>query len=221
MSSCAAPTACASSGIPASSCGKPLDADWRICPYCETDRGLDPTLAAPPAPHAGVDPEQTMVAPPPSDLTLRSTPRSNLRAAHPPAQPRINKETRPMAERTLILVKPDAFARNLTGEIIARFERKGLKLAALKLETLTRETAEQPLRRAQRQAVLRRARRVHHVRSAGRDGARGRLRGRGRPSGDRRHQPAAVGSRLDPRRLRHLDRHEHGPRLRLARVGGA
>jgi nucleoside-diphosphate kinase len=47
-----------------------------------------------------------------------------------------------MAERTLILVKPDAFARNLTGEIIARFERKGLKLAALKLETLSAETAE-------------------------------------------------------------------------------
>jgi nucleoside-diphosphate kinase len=47
-----------------------------------------------------------------------------------------------MAERTLILVKPDAFARNLTGEIIARFERKGLTLAALKLETLSRESAE-------------------------------------------------------------------------------
>ena len=31
-------------------------------------------------------------------------------------------------ERTLILVKPDAFARSLTGEIIARFERKGLQL---------------------------------------------------------------------------------------------
>jgi nucleoside-diphosphate kinase len=46
-------------------------------------------------------------------------------------------------ERTLILVKPDAFARNLTGEIIARFERKGLKLAALKLETLSSEIAEQ------------------------------------------------------------------------------
>ena len=45
--------------------------------------------------------------------------------------------------RTLILVKPDAFARNLTGEIIARFERKGLKLAALKQMTLTRELAEQ------------------------------------------------------------------------------
>ena len=35
--------------------------------------------------------------------------------------------------RTLILVKPDAFARNLTGEVIARFERKGLRIAALKL----------------------------------------------------------------------------------------
>src|SRR5438445_1892755 len=46
-------------------------------------------------------------------------------------------------ERTLILVKPDAFARNLTGEIIARFERKGLRLAALKQMTMTRELAGQ------------------------------------------------------------------------------
>lgn len=44
--------------------------------------------------------------------------------------------------RTLILVKPDAFARGLTGEILARFERKGLKIAALKLVTTSRETAE-------------------------------------------------------------------------------
>ncbi len=44
-------------------------------------------------------------------------------------------------ERTLILVKPDAFARNLTGEIIARFERKGLRLAALRQLTMTRELA--------------------------------------------------------------------------------
>jgi len=36
-------------------------------------------------------------------------------------------------ERTLILVKPDAFERALTGEVIARFERKGLRLTALKL----------------------------------------------------------------------------------------
>ncbi len=46
-------------------------------------------------------------------------------------------------ERTLILVKPDAFARNLTGEIIARFERKGLRLAALQQMTMSRELAAQ------------------------------------------------------------------------------
>ena len=43
-------------------------------------------------------------------------------------------------DRTLILVKPDAFARNLTGEIIARFERKGLRIAALRHMTLDRAT---------------------------------------------------------------------------------
>ncbi len=45
-------------------------------------------------------------------------------------------------ERTLILVKPDAFARSLTGEIIARFERKGLRLAALRHLTMERGLAE-------------------------------------------------------------------------------
>ena len=45
-------------------------------------------------------------------------------------------------ERTLILIKPDAFARSLTGEIIARFERKGLKLIAMNLITMSRELAE-------------------------------------------------------------------------------
>jgi nucleoside-diphosphate kinase len=45
-------------------------------------------------------------------------------------------------ERSLILVKPDAFERNLTGEIIARFERKGLRLLGLKQMTMSRELAE-------------------------------------------------------------------------------
>jgi nucleoside-diphosphate kinase len=45
-------------------------------------------------------------------------------------------------DRTLILVKPDAFARGLTGEIIARFERKGLGILALRHLTVTRELAE-------------------------------------------------------------------------------
>ena len=39
-----------------------------------------------------------------------------------------------MAEsRTLILIKPDAFERGLTGEVLARFERKGLRIADLRL----------------------------------------------------------------------------------------
>src|SRR6266496_1100176 len=45
-------------------------------------------------------------------------------------------------DRTLILVKPDAFAQNLTGEIIARFERKGLRLQALTQMTMSQELAE-------------------------------------------------------------------------------
>jgi nucleoside-diphosphate kinase len=45
-------------------------------------------------------------------------------------------------DRTLILVKPDAFARSLTGEIIARFERKGLRLVALRQMVVDRELAE-------------------------------------------------------------------------------
>lgn len=44
-------------------------------------------------------------------------------------------------ERTLILIKPDAFGRGLTGKILARFERKGLKIAALKLMSADREIA--------------------------------------------------------------------------------
>ena len=45
-------------------------------------------------------------------------------------------------DRTLILVKPDAFERNLTGEVIARFERKGLRISALKLMQVERDLAE-------------------------------------------------------------------------------
>src|SRR3954463_2717598 len=46
-------------------------------------------------------------------------------------------------ERTLILVKPDAFARGLSGEIIARFERKGLKIVAAKHMVVPEELASQ------------------------------------------------------------------------------
>jgi nucleoside-diphosphate kinase len=46
-------------------------------------------------------------------------------------------------DRTLILVKPDAFARGLTGEIIARFERKGLRIVALQLMTMGQDMAQE------------------------------------------------------------------------------
>lgn len=44
-------------------------------------------------------------------------------------------------ESTLVLLKPDAVRRKVCGEIIARFERKGLTISAMKLLTLTPEMA--------------------------------------------------------------------------------
>jgi nucleoside-diphosphate kinase len=46
-------------------------------------------------------------------------------------------------DRTLILVKPDAFARGLTGEILARFERKGLKIAEMRKLVVTEDMAKE------------------------------------------------------------------------------
>jgi nucleoside-diphosphate kinase len=45
-------------------------------------------------------------------------------------------------ERTLILAKPDAVERHLAGEIVARFERRGMKLRAVRLLIVSRELAE-------------------------------------------------------------------------------
>lgn len=44
--------------------------------------------------------------------------------------------THPKNEQVLIIMKPDAIQRNLVGEIIGRFERKGLKINGLKMLTL-------------------------------------------------------------------------------------
>jgi nucleoside-diphosphate kinase len=44
-------------------------------------------------------------------------------------------------ERTLVICKPDAVARGLVGEIVARLERKGLKLIACELRRIDSETA--------------------------------------------------------------------------------
>jgi len=45
-------------------------------------------------------------------------------------------------ERTLIIVKPDAVQRGLTGEIIKRFEQRGLKIIGMKLLQVSKELAE-------------------------------------------------------------------------------
>jgi nucleoside-diphosphate kinase len=45
------------------------------------------------------------------------------------------------ADRTLVICKPDAVERRLVGEIIARLERKGLRIAAMRMETITKEIA--------------------------------------------------------------------------------
>jgi nucleoside-diphosphate kinase len=47
-----------------------------------------------------------------------------------------------VTERTLVLIKPDAVARGLVGEVISRFERKGLTLSALVLRTMDVELAD-------------------------------------------------------------------------------
>ena len=48
-----------------------------------------------------------------------------------------------MAERTLIIIKPDGVQRHLAGEIITRFEKKGLKLIAAKFMTISEDLARQ------------------------------------------------------------------------------
>ena len=103
-------------------------------------------------------------------------------------------------ERTLILAKPDAVERNLAGEILARFERRGLKLRAARLRDGEPRARRDALRRAQREAVLRRARRLHHLRADARVRARGRRRDRDVPQDDRRDEPGRRRSGLAPRR---------------------
>ena len=48
-----------------------------------------------------------------------------------------------MADRTFVICKPDAVERGLSGEIVARLERKGLRLVAAELRTIDEATAKQ------------------------------------------------------------------------------
>lgn len=47
-----------------------------------------------------------------------------------------------MTEKTFVMIKPDGVGRRLCGEVIRRYESKGLKLAGLKMQIISRELAE-------------------------------------------------------------------------------
>lgn len=52
------------------------------------------------------------------------------------------RKVTPVAERTLVLIKPDAVRRGLMGEVISRFERKGLVIEAMVLRTMDADLAD-------------------------------------------------------------------------------
>ena len=84
-------------------CRRPLEPAWQVCPYCETPVPVEPPVA----PH----------------------PSSGSPSNAPPRLTAGNLPDPVAVERTLILAKPDAVERSLAGEILARFERRGLRLA--------------------------------------------------------------------------------------------
>ena len=55
---------------------------------------------------------------------------------------RRNQKELELTEQSLFIVKPDAVARNLVGEVVSRFEKKGFKLLKLKMFTFTQAQAE-------------------------------------------------------------------------------
>ena len=125
-----------------------------------------------------------------------------------------------MTERTLVLIKPDAVRRGLVGEVLGRFERKGLAVVALDLRTLDGETADQHYAEHVEQRLLPAAARfitsgplVAMVLEGDQAIAvvRGAQRGHRRPGGRRRH---------DPRRPVAVQPGEPGARLGLGGVGG-
>ena len=124
-------------------------------------------------------------------------------------------------ERTLVLVKPDGVARGLVGDVVGRIERKGLRLAALELRTLDRETAETHYAEHKEKPFF--GSLVEFITSgplvaAVVEGPRG---DRLVPAARRGDRPGQGGDRQHPRRQRHRGAEQHRARFRLARVGQA
>ncbi len=124
-----------------------------------------------------------------------------------------------MTQRTLVLLKPDAVRRGLTGEIISRIERKaGWRITALELRTLDQDTLEQHYGEHKGKPFYEPL--VEFMASGpvvaliveGERVIEGAARARRPDRPDRR------GSRLHPRRLRRHRPGEPDPRLRLRGV---
>ncbi len=97
--------------------------------------------------------------------------------------------------RTLVIVKPDGVERGLAGEIVGRLERKGLRLVAAELRTITAEVAGRHYAEHDGQAVLRRPGGLHHPVAGPGDGGGGPRRRdlRRGAHADGRDQPQAGG----------------------------
>ena len=119
-------------------------------------------------------------------------------------------------ERTLSIIKPDAVAKNVIGEIYARFEKAGLKIVAARMKHLSRAEAEGFYA-------------VHRERPFFKDLVDFMISGpvmiqvlegenaiaeESRPDGRDRSEEGGAGH--DPRRFRPLDRRQRGARLRCA-----
>ena len=96
--------------------------------------GRRPTTSSPADARPGAERGPSRARPPVAAAEPRRPRRAQRRAVarplrrpHAPHLPDQSSTAKEPMDRTLILVKPDAFARGLSGEIIARFERKGLR----------------------------------------------------------------------------------------------
>jgi nucleoside-diphosphate kinase len=105
-------------------------------------------------------------------------------------------------ERTLSIIKPDAVAKNVIGEIYARFEKAGLRIVAARMLHLTREQAEEFYAVHKERPFF--GELVEFMTSGPGDGAGARRRGRHRaqPRGDGRHRPQGGRAGHHPRRFR-------------------
>ena len=123
-----------------------------------------------------------------------------------------------MTQRTLVLLKPDAVRRGLVGEVLSRFEAKGLTIVAMEHRTI--DGAHWPTSTTPSTSSGTSTRRCATFVTSGPlvvAGARGRRGDRGGPRAQRRHRRAQGRPRHHPRRPVALEPREPRARLRLAR----